>query len=194
LPRRAVVAALVATACRLYAARMPTLLELPWRDDDGQCRVVIEAPRGSVVKLKYEPAIDAFVFGHRLPRGTTYPYDWGFIPGTCAEDGDPLDAMVLLDAPTWPGVVIPSIPIGLVRVVQRDGKRKTTRNDRIIAVAADDPTWDDVAALPKRVRSELEGFFVTAGQQSHDRVVVEGWRGPSAARAAIERAASPRAS
>jgi inorganic pyrophosphatase len=168
---------------------MPTLLKLSWRDDDGHCRVVIEAPRGSVVKLKYEPQIGAFVFGHRLPRGTAYPYDWGFIPGTCADDGDPLDAMVLLDAPTWPGVVIPSIPIGLMRVVQRDGKRKPTRNDRVIAVAADDPTWDDVAALPKRVREELEQFFVTAGQQTHDRVVVEGWRGPQAARTAIERAA-----
>lgn len=194
VPHSVAAAALSATAPRSYAGGMSTLLHLPWRDDDGHCRVVVEAPRGSLVKLKYESKLDAFLFSHRLPRGVAYPYDWGFVPGTCADDGDPLDAMVLLDAPTWPGVVIPSIPIGLVRVVQRDGARKTTRNDRVIAVAADDPTWDDVAALPKRVRNDLEAFFVTVGQQSHTRVTVEGWRGPQAARTAIERAAEPRAS
>jgi inorganic pyrophosphatase len=172
-----------------YAAGMPTLPHLPWRDEKGRCRVVVETPRGALVKLKFEPDAGAFVLSHRLPRGIAYPYDWGFVPGTCADDGDPLDAMVLHDAPTWPGVVIPSIPIGLVRVVQRDRKRKTTRNDRVISVAADDPTWGDVAALPKRVRDEIAAFFVTVGEQSHARVVVEGWRGPQAAWTAIERAA-----
>ena len=168
---------------------MALLPRLPWRDEKGRCRVVVETPRGALVKLKFEPAADAFVLSHRLPRGVAYPYDWGFIPGTRAADGDPLDAMVLHDAPTWPGVVVPSIPIGVVRVVQGDGRRTTTRNDRVIAVAADEPMWDDVAALPKRVRDELAAFFVTVGRQSHARVVVEGWRGPQAARTAIERAA-----
>ena len=168
---------------------MTDFANLPTCDRDGFVRIVVESPRGSLMKLKFEPELHAFVFERALQLGVTYPYDWGFIPSTRAEDGDPLDAMVLFDAPTWPGVVIPSTPIGLISMTQRDGKKAPKeRNDRVIALAANDKRYADVRELPKRTREELEHFFITASEMTGKKVVVEGWKGPDAAKKAIHRA------
>ena len=167
---------------------MPNLINLPSHDEDGQLQVVVEAPRGSRAKFKYDPAEQTFKFARPLCLGTAYPYDWGFVPGTRAEDGDPMDAMVYHDMPTYPGVIIPSKAIGVVRLIQKEKGEKWERNDRLIVVPSDEKRWDDATALEKRVHQELEQFFVIVVMMTGKKVHLEGWEGPKAARALIQKA------
>jgi inorganic pyrophosphatase len=174
----------------LRRAEMADFLNLPLRDGDGAFHVVVEAPRDSIVKMKYEPTKNAFVFKRPLLLGVSYPYDWGFLPSTVADDGDPLDAMVLFDAPTWPGAVIPSLPIGVVRLLQKDeGKKARVRNDRIIVVPSEDKRFTHIREISSRVVEELEQFFIVASKMAGKVVTVEGWEGPQSARQAIMAAA-----
>src|ERR1041385_5401743 len=110
---------------------MPNLAKLPTWTDDGDLHVVVETPRGARAKLKYEPDLRSFMLSKSLLLGLTYPYDWGFIPSTQADDGDPVDAMVLHDAATTPGLVMKCKVIGVLQTLQKE-KHKKTRNDRII--------------------------------------------------------------
>src|SRR5207248_990499 len=104
----------------------------PW-SNAHTLRVVIETPRGSAVKVKLDPRLGAFTISRPLPEGMVYPFDFGFVPGTRAPDGDPLDAVVFWDVASWPGIVVDCRPLGVVELDQaaKDGKRRQ-RNDRLL--------------------------------------------------------------
>jgi inorganic pyrophosphatase len=150
-----------------------SLLDIePW-DPDGALRVVVESPAGSRVKLKYEPEMHAFVLSRPLPLGAAYPFDWGFVPGTRAEDGDPLDALVLADTPVWPGVVVTTRPLAVLQVEQDSrNQERRERNDRLVVVP--DCARRPHPPLTRRVQRELEEFFrvVTVFEK---RIEILGW-------------------
>ena len=161
------------------------LVSLPPRDDGGALRVVVESPAGSRVKLKYDPDLGAFTISRPLVLGIVYPYDWGFVPGTRGPDGDAIDAMVVSDFSTYPGVIVPSRALGVIRVEQnakKGGGRQ--RNDRIVAepVAA----RRSIGVLPERVRNELEKFFLAATLFEGKDIEILGWGSAAEAEALID--------
>jgi inorganic pyrophosphatase len=97
--------------------------------------------------------------------------------------------MLLFEAPSWPGVVIPAKAIGIVCMTQKKPASKRERNDRIMMLPTSDPRYRNVEELPKRVRQELEQFFVTTSEMTEKKVTIEGWKGPEAADKAIDEAA-----
>jgi inorganic pyrophosphatase len=154
-------------------------------NSDGDIHVVVETPRGSAVKLKYDPSLTAFTLSRPLTLGTVYPHDWGFIPSTRAADGDPIDAMVLWDGTSFPGIVLATRAIGLLRVEQTNvasGARE--RNDRLFVLPIKAPRHEHVRTIfdvPERVRQELEQFFITVVAFEGKELRLLGFDGPSAA-------------
>lgn len=164
---------------------MIDLGRLPPRDDEGSLRVVIESPRGANVKLKYDPALGIVMVSRPLPLGLCYPYDWGFVPGTRAPDGDPVDALVYWDAVSFPGVLVPCRPIGVVRLEQ-DSKSSggRVRNDRVVAVPVKHSRGDGLRSaddLAERVRDEIAQFFLSAIFFEPKNPELLGWGGPEEA-------------
>ena len=161
-------------------------------DEKGRLQAVIEAPRGSANKLKFDPKRGVFTLHNVLPLGVAFPFDFGFVPGTLGEDGDPLDVLVLMDEPVFPGVVVPCRLIGVIEARQRpkDAPRAgAARNDRLIAVADKSHRHGDVrslADLGDGMLAEIERFFVFYNDQKGVRFEPIGRAGKSAARRLIE--------
>jgi len=160
---------------------------------DGLVVVVVETPRGSGNKLKYDTSLGVYRLDRVLPVGLAFPFDFGFIPRTLAEDGDPIDAIVLLDSPVHPGCVVLARLLGILQVEQRDGGvGKWKRNDRIVAVPGGPKGHASHRALRDVDPFELdamEAFFRTYHALEGDGFRVTGRGGIRAAEAALRRAA-----
>ena len=125
--------------------------------------VVIDTPRGSRNKYKVDPALGCFKLSRILPAGHTFPFDFGSIPGTCAEDGDALNVLVLLDAPTFAGCLVPSRLIGVLTARQTE-KGATIRNDRLIAVPetpSSKPRLRRLQDVDPDLLRQIEHFFAS---------------------------------
>jgi inorganic pyrophosphatase len=166
----------------------PCLHEIPSFDEDWRVRAVVETPRASTYKLAYDAETGTFHFRRALPLGLAYPYDFGFVPNTEAPDGDPLDVIVVHDVATFPGAVIPSRILGVVRLSQKEKGGKRAENDRVVVTPAEDAWFERLDDVPKDVRRELEHFFVESVAFEGKKVRIEGWDGPRRASETLERA------
>jgi len=170
---------------------MPNFFNLPPFSEDGDLHVVVETPRGSRAKFAYDPKLESFALSKSLLTGLTYPHDWGFVPSTKADDGDPLDIMVIHDAATFPGLVVTCRVIGVLQIGQKS-KKKSERNDRLFAVPRNshsEQALHDVDDLTKPIREELEKFFMATDELEDKRLKIIGWKGPKVAVQAIKDAA-----
>jgi inorganic pyrophosphatase len=173
---------------------MSNLLKIPSSDNGGCFNVVVETPRGSAAKLKFDGKLKCFTLSKSLLLGLTYPYDWGFIPSTRGPDGDPLDAMVIHDVATYPGLVLRCTIIGVLEAVQKEKGGKKTRNDRFIAVPVEshrDKETNNVDQLPSEVKNELQKFFKATDELERKTIEFLGWKGPRKAASLIEKFIRP---
>jgi inorganic pyrophosphatase len=165
-------------------SRLPSLDQ----DDNAIVQVVIETPKDSRNKYAFNPEQKVFELKKVLPAGMTFPYDFGFIPRTKAEDGDPVDVLVLMDEPAFPGCVLKCRLVGIIEGEQGKDKDKE-RNDRIVAVEKENHSFADIKRiddLGKQFLRELEEFFINYHELSGKQYRVIDVRGPKKARKRIE--------
>jgi inorganic pyrophosphatase len=151
--------------------------------------VVVETPKGSRNKYKYDEHLRAFQLHSVLPAGSVFPYDFGFIPSTRGQDGDPLDVLILMEEPAPGGVVVPARLVGVIEAEQRSKGDKAERNDRLIAVSAASHSHEKthtLADLGEERLEEIERFFVFYNQAHGKEFRPIGRHGPGTARKLIK--------
>lgn len=158
--------------------RAPRLSDLAAVDGDAKCiTVVIETPQGARTKLAYDPEREAFVVKKVLPQGMTFPFDFGLIPSTLGQDGDPLDVLVLMDEPVPTGSIVPARLIGAIDAKQTETDGTTEENDRLIAISGACQLFAEVKKLgdlPEAVVTQIEQFFVSYNAQEGRKFKVRG--------------------
>jgi inorganic pyrophosphatase len=146
----------------------------------GTCRAIIETPKGFRNKFDYDRESNLFMLGGLLPEGMMFPFDFGFIPSTLGEDGDPLDILVLMDAPAHVGCLMDVRIIGIITAEQtEDGSKET--NDRLLGVAIHSYDHEDLNKIDdvsQTLLSQLEEFFVSYNKQRGKKFKVTGTGGP----------------
>ncbi len=173
--------------------KTPSLQHLDvWDPKSGMLNVIIETSKGSRNKLKYNADQGLFELSKVLPRGLVFPFDFGFIPSTVGDDGDPLDVLVLLDAPVPAGCKISARLIGVIEAEQtQDGK--TERNDRLIAVAEnchEHKGLHTLKDLSANLLREIEHFFISYNEMANKQFKPLARRGPRHADKLVKQAAA----
>jgi inorganic pyrophosphatase len=146
-------------------------------------RMIVEIPKNSNHKFEFDPEMGVFRLSRALYSPIHYPGDYGFIPGTLAEDGDPLDILCLVNAPSYPGILICARPVAVLDLVD-EGEL----DHKILAVPDRDPRFDAIHALDDmrpHWRVELEHFFAIYKELEGKTTVIRGWRDHEAARQVI---------
>lgn len=159
---------------------------------DGVLQVVIETPRNSRNKYAFDHELHIIVLKKLLPAGMSFPFDFGFVPSTLADDGDQIDVLVLMDEPAFSGCVVETRLIGVIEGEDELEGGRLQRNDRVLAVALVSQTFSNLQTiddLPQQLLKAIEQFFVNYPLILSDKVYrLVGTKGPAEARELVEAA------
>ena len=165
-------------------------LPSPFTKNDKYIHAVIETPKGCAAKYNYDEETQMFKLKKILPAGMVFPFHFGFIPYTHAQDGDPLDVLVLLDEPSWPGCIIQCRLIGIMEATEIKNKKRI-RNDRLIATAHASEKYNKIKnldAMDPYLEKEIENFFNTYTNLEKKELKIISKKGPRAAINLIKKA------
>jgi inorganic pyrophosphatase len=163
---------------------MVDLSRIPAQPKAGLVNVLVEIPAGSKNKYEFDKDMNAFALDRVLYSSVQYPYDYGFIPNTLADDGDPLDGMVIMDQPTFPGCVITARPIGMLQMI--DGG---DRDEKVLCVPDKDPRFLHVTSLSNISQhrlDEIAEFFLSYKNLEKKKVEILGWQDVDKVSALVE--------
>jgi inorganic pyrophosphatase len=153
-------------------------------DDSKHVHCMIEIPKGSRNKYEWDPDLQAIKLNRFLFSSVIYPTDYGFVTDTLGESGEALDALVCVNAPTFPGCLIEVRAVAVLRMDDEEG-----RSDKLVCVPADDPAWDEVEGvdgLSEQLRSEIQHFYSMYKQPEGKEVQVHGWEDRDVAEQAVD--------
>jgi inorganic pyrophosphatase len=159
------------------------LSRIPAQPKPGLLNILIEIPAGSKNKYEFDKDLNAFALDRVLYASVQYPYDYGFVPNTLADDGDPLDGMVIMDQPTFPGCVITARPLGMLIMI--DGG---DRDEKILCVPDKDPRYANVKSIDDIAShrlDEIAEFFRTYKNLEKKVTDIKGWQGLDAVEAVV---------
>lgn len=151
--------------------------------------VVVETPQYSADKYAYDPELKTFSLKKTLPNGSAFPFDFGFVPNTLCDDGDPIDALVLVEGETYPGCVLAARLVGVLEATEAEKNNKPVRNDRLIAISVDSELYKnitDIKELDKKVTDQIEDFFVRYNKYEGKVFKPLKWNNANAARKKVE--------
>jgi inorganic pyrophosphatase len=164
----------------------------PFGDDDT-INVVVETSKGSRNKITFDPERGLYELGGVLPVGASFPYDFGFVPSTLGDDGDPLDVLLLMDEPVFAGCLVSARLVGVITAEQHERDGAVERNDRLLAVAEKSRVHAAVQGLEDLgdvLLEEIEHFFVSYNEIKGKRFEPQGRKGVRAARKLVEEGAA----
>ncbi len=156
---------------------LPNHLDLKTR----VCAAIIETPKGFRNKFDYDPDSSLFKLGGLLPEGMMFPFDFGFVPDTLGDDGDPVDIMVLMDAPAHVGCLIEVRIIGIIEAEQTQQNGKTESNSRLLGVSVhsyEHENINHIKEVNKNLLNQVEAFFVSYNKQRGKKFRIKGTGGP----------------
>lgn len=154
--------------------------------------VIIETPKGSRNKFDFDPARGLFVFSGVLTLGAAFPFDFGLVPATLGEDGDPLDALVLMEEPAFTGCFVAARLLGVIEAEQTERDGQTQKNDRLIAAAVHSHAYGDATSLDdlgSTLMGEIEHFFISYNQAKGKEFKPTGRGGSARARRLVDEGA-----
>lgn len=147
---------------------------------------IVETPKGSGFKYDHDAGMNGYRLKKTLPSGMFFPFDFGFIPGTKGEDGDPLDIIIISEATTFPGCIMECRIVGVIEATQQEQGKKAVRNDRFIGIAEASVLFSHISSpkdLP--VLTELETFFINYNEAEGKAFTVTAIHGPKKAKKMI---------